>query len=272
MDFYFIELSDEAIELDENYQTYLNRVMRLTLPETISSQVQHIQESPKFRHSSQGWQATPFPGYTVVTPTGADDLKNASLYDYLQTYQAQVQQKLGAALLAPVPPESFHLTLADLIWDSAYCHASETPGFDERLRDRVANSFRQCQSMSQATPLRFQVLGLMIMTRAIAVCLAPTDEEAYDRVIHLRRAIYQNPDLIELGIEQQYYFTPHITLGYFGELPPDLDREALARTFDDLNQQWIGSSHDFWVHTAEIRKFDDMATYYRDPDWATVQF
>lgn len=272
MDFYFIELSDEAIELDENYQTYLNRVMRLTLPETHASQVQHIQESPKFQRSEQGWQAMPFPGFAVITPVGADDYKNAALYDYLQAYQAQIQQQLGADFLAIVPPESFHLTLADLIWDSAYRHACEAPGFDQRLRDRVANSFRQCESISQNAPLRFQVLGLMVMTRSIAVCLAPTDEDAYNRAIRLRRSIYQNRDLIEVGIEQQYYFTPHITLGYFGELKPDLDREALVQTLDQLNQPWIGSSYDFWVHRAEVRKFNDMATYYREPDWATFQF
>ncbi|NDJ16148.1 DUF1868 domain-containing protein [Myxacorys almedinensis A] len=258
--------------MDENYQTYLNRVMRLTLPETHRSQAQHLQESPKFQRSAEGWQATPFPGFAVVTPAGKDDQKNVALYDYLHAYQRQLQQQIGADILALVPPDSFHLTLADLIWDSAYRHACETPGFDQRLRDRVASSFRQCEPMANNAPLRFQVLGLMVMTRAIALCLAPTDEDAYDRVIRLRRAIYQNPDVIELGIEQQYYFTPHITLGYFGELEPNLDKAALVQSLDALNQQWIGSSFDFWVYTAEVRKFDDMATYFREPDWATFEF
>lgn len=259
--------------MDENYQTYLNRVMRLTLPETYASQVQHIQESPKFQRDGDGaWQPVPFPGYTIVTPPGADDDKNTSLYDDLKAYQTEILKHLGSDMFATIPVESFHVTIADLIWDSAYHHAAESPGFEERLRDRIANTFRQSQGFSLNQPIRFQVLGLMVMTRAIAVCLAPTDEKAYDRVIQLRRAIYQSPDLIEIGIEQQYYFTPHITLGYFGELKSDLDREKLSKTLDDLNLHWLGNVAEYWVHTAELRKFDNMANYYREPNWATFQF
>lgn len=248
--------------------------MRMTLPDTYRSQVQHIQESPKFKRLPEGkWQASNFPGYTVVTPCGADDPQNAGLFDRLKTYQAQVIQQIGPDFLAAVPPESFHLTLADLIWDSAFRHASEAnPGFETQLRDRIAESFQQCHSLSQVHPVRFQVLGLMVMTRAVAVCLAPTDEDSYDRILKLRRAIYQNPHVIAIGIEQQYYFTPHITLGYFGETA-GVEVDRLSQTFDNLNKHWLEvPPQEFWVHQAELRKFDDMTHYYREPDWPTFQF
>jgi hypothetical protein len=260
--------------LDENYQTYLNRVIRMTLPDAYRSQVQHIQESPKFKRvSGQDWQANPFPGYTVVTPCGADDQENVILFDRLTEYQSQVAQKVGLDLLAPIPAESFHLTLADLIWDSTYRHAlRENPEFEEQLRDRIARSFQQCQPLSHGTPIQFQVLGLIVMTRAVAVCLAPTDEESYDRILKLRRAIYQNSDLMAIGIEQQYYFTPHITLGYFGDTS-QVESDRLSQTFDELNKQWLEQeSQTFRVHRAELRKFDDMTNYYRDPSWASFEF
>ena len=261
--------------MDENYQTFLNRVMRLTLPDTYKSQVQHIQESPKFRFSAeQGWKPSEFPGYTVVTPPGWEDSKNLTIYQNLKSYQAQIAKRLGSEMFVPIPPESFHVTIADLIWDSAFRHAMESPGFEERLRDRAASSFRQCQSFSLNQPIRFQVVGLMVMTRAIAACLATTDEAAYNRILALRRSLYQNPDLIEIGIEQQYYFTPHITLGYFGKLDSELDRDSLSQTFDELNSDWLENNqgNEFWVHRAELRKFDNMAVYYREPNWATFQF
>lgn len=248
--------------------------MRMTLPDTYRSQVQHIQESPKFKRlANEKWQASDFPGYTVVTPCGADDSENVALFDRLKTYQTQVLQQVGTNLLAAVSPESFHLTLADLIWDSAYRHASEeNPGFEAQLRGRIAESFQQCHSFSQVRPIRFQVLGLMVMTRAVAVCLAPTDEESYDRILKLRRAIYQNPEVIAIGIEQQYYFTPHITLGYFGDTA-GVEVDRLSQTLDNLNKHWLEASpQEFWVHRAELRKFDDMTTYYREPDWPVFQF
>jgi hypothetical protein len=260
--------------LDENYQTYLNRVIRMTLPDAYKSQVQHIQESPKFRRlPEQKWQANPFPGYTVVTPCGVEDRENAALFDRLREYQSQVTQKVGLDLLAPLPAESFHLTLADLIWDGTYRHAvGENPAFEEQLRDRITQSFQQCQPLSHGNPIRFQALGLIVMARAVAICLAPTDEESYDRILKLRRAIYQNPDLMAIGIEQQYYFTPHITLGYFGDTS-QVEGDRLSQIFDELNKQWLEQeSQTFLVHRAELRKFDDMTRYYRDPNWASFAF
>ncbi len=261
--------------MDENYQTYLNRAMRLTLPETYRSQVQHLQESPKFQlHGAEGHQPAPFPGYTIVTPPGSEDSENAALHESLTQYQHQLLQKLGADLFVPVPAASFHLTLADLIWDSAYRDASqEKPGFEVKLQDQIATIFRQSQAMTEGKPLQFQALGLMIMPRAIAVCLAPTDEHSYDHVLKLRRAIFQNSDLIGLGIEQQYYFTPHITLGYFGSIPSPEVLVALGDSFVQLNQQWLEQEPKaFLVDRAELRKFDDMTNYYRQPDWATFEF
>lgn len=260
--------------MDENYQTYLNRAMRLTLPETYRSQVQHIQESSKFQpFSGERRQPVPFPGYTIITPPAIDDPENTALYGHLKQYQQQVLQQLGPQIFAPVPPESFHLTLADLIWDSAYRHAIESPDFEFQLQRCIAQIFQQSQSMSEGKPIGFQVIGLLVMTRAIVVCLVPTEEHAYDRLLKFRRAIYQNPELISLGIEQQYYFTPHITLGYFGEVPPPDERIQISDRMIELNQQWLDREpQEFWVQRAELRKFDDMTRYYREPDWATMRF
>lgn len=262
--------------MDENFQTYLNRAMRMTLPETYRSQVQHIQDSPKYqRHAELGLEALPFPGYTIVSPPGLDDsAENQVLFPFLERIQQQLLKRLGPEVFAPVPSASFHLTLADLIWDSAYKHAIDTSDqFEVQLRDRIAQIFQSCDGMQQGTAIQFQVLGLMVMTRAIGVCLAPTDEGSYERILRFRRALYQNRELIGLGIEQQYYFTPHVTLGYFGTTPPIDKRATLAEDIIDLNQEWLDSEPQmFWVSQAELRKFDDMTRYYRESDWPVFQF
>jgi len=249
--------------------------MRMTLPDTYRSQVQNIQESPKFQwRADKEPQAVPFPGYTIVTPPGQeDDAANQPLYTELEKFQKQLLQHLEPRAFAAVPLSSFHLTLADLIWDSAYLHAAEDKDFEAKLRDRIASIFQDCEYLSEGRPIRFQAISLMVMTRAVGICLAPTDEASYDRILKFRRAVYQNRDLIGLGIEQQYYFTPHITLGYFGSLPPLEARSELGNTFIDLNQQWLeGASQEFYVQRAELRKFDDMTIYRRDPDWPTFKF
>lgn len=260
--------------MDEDYQTYLNRVARMTLLETYTSQVQNIQESPKFQPSPEGGrQPVPFPGYTVITPPPDEDSQNQDFYQSLRLCQQQLQLSLGSDLIVPVPFASFHLTLADLIWDNAYLYASQNSEFEVQLRDRIADIFQQYrQSLTQKNPSVWQILGLYVMPRAISVCLIAKDESSYKQILKFRRTIYQSSGLTALGIEQHYHFTPHITLGYFGDLSPNLDRDRLSTSLFELNQQWLENSSHLVVHQAQLRKFDDMTRYYRELDWPILDF
>ncbi|HYW18407.1 MAG TPA: DUF1868 domain-containing protein [Nodularia sp. (in: cyanobacteria)] len=263
--------------MDDNYQTYLNRVARMTLPEAYRSQIQHIQESAKFHFHSGSRQATAFPGYSLITPPAEEQANNSTFHSKLQSYQQELLQlPVGGDLIVPVPPASFHLTLADLIWDSAYIHACEKdPEFDQQLRSCCAEILQQYQqSLTNGThPIQWQMLGLIVMPRSVGVCLVPQNERCYEQIIQFRRQIYQNPKLMALGIEQHYHlFTAHVTLGYFGEVSPDLDRTNLSTMLSDLNQQWLLNSPEFLIHRVELRKFDDMTHYYREPDWPSLNF
>lgn len=247
---------------------------RVTLPETYRFQVEHIQESSKFQPRPEGGRnAVPFPGYTVITPPWEEDPKNDAFYADLKLCQEQLSQQMNSGLLVPVPPSSFHLTLADLIWDDAYRHASTKPEFEAQLRHTIGQTFDHTQPLvSGGNPVRWQLLGLIVMPRAIGVCLLPADEQSYERIVKFRRALYQNSDLIALGIEQQYGLTAHVTLGYFGDIPSDIDCDRLTNTLSDFNLRWLDKPQEFLVHKAELRKFDDMTRYYRESDWPMMEF
>ena len=249
----------------------------MTLPEAYRSQIQHIQESAKFRLHSGSRQAAPFPGYSLITPPAAEEAKNSTFHAKLESYQQELLQlPVGSDLIVPVPPASFHLTLADLIWDSAYLHACEKdPEFDQKLRSCCAEILQQYQeSMTNGTePIQWQMLGLIVMPRAVGVCLVPQNERCYEQIIQFRRKIYQNPKLMALGIEQHYHhFTAHVTLGYFAEVSPNLDRTNLSVMLSQLNQRWLLNSPEFLIHRVELRKFDDMTHYYREADWPSLDF
>lgn len=245
----------------------------MTLPDTYNSQLDHIQESPKYKLlPGGGRQAVPFPGYTIITPPAPDDPENHDFYVNLQNTQEKLGEKLDSQLWVRVPPESLHLTLADLIWDSGYRDASQDPEFEHKLQNAIADSFAAFKANLIDQPIRWQVLGFMVMTRAIGVCLAPRDESSYEEIVQFRRAIYQNPSFMALGIEQQYHFTAHITFGYFGTIPSDLDRNALSSVLSDFNHQWIDSPQEFVIKRAELRKFDDMTNYYRENNWPVLEF
>lgn len=248
--------------MDGTYQDYVNRVAPMTLSVTHRQQVQHIQKSAKFDRI----RAVPFPGYTLTAPPWADDVSNDLVYQRLQITQENLTQNLGSNFFLPIPASSFHITFADLIWDNKFIdQQSKNSQFEEQICERINHSFKLYQQeypISQ--PIHFQLLGLTLFTRGIVVCLAPAEEKGYEQIRHLRRTIYQNLQLIELGIEQQYDFTAHITLGYFYETPSDLEREKIVEVLEKLNDQLIENPYpELIIKEAQLRQFDDMLRYYR---------
>jgi hypothetical protein len=260
--------------LNETYQDYINRVARLALPTSYNNQLQNLQKSPKFERE----KPTSFPGYSVISPPAESDTVNETFYKNLKDWQDKICQQLDRNLFIPIPPESFHLTVADLIWGSSYIEVTQNnPNFEPLLKESIEKSFTEYRKkLTSKNTLVWRSAGLIIKPRALVVSLIPKDEESYQQILDLRRHIYQNPNLIALGIEQQYDLTAHITVGYFGELASDrayCQQQQLDRRLTDLNEQWLGyEPNSFAIERAQLRKFDDMMRYYREHDWATVEF
>ncbi|MEA5533130.1 DUF1868 domain-containing protein [Crocosphaera sp. XPORK-15E] len=256
--------------MDETYQIYVNRVASLTLPATYQTQLKNIQKSPKFQEG----QPIAFPGYTILTPPYQDDSVNEEFYHQLTLVQQELLAQIEPKILIPVPPESFHLTVADLIWDDSYRLAVQTDGeFDQKIQQRIAESFNNYQK-SNPDPIKieWQIVGLLLFPRALGVGLVPCDELSYNKIFELRRAIYQNEDLIALGIEQQYHFTAHITLGYFAEIPLELERNSLESILLSFNDQWMEKDPQILtIEQVELRKFEDMSNYLPSPSNPSVK-
>ena len=249
--------------MDETYQIYVNRVASLTLPNTYQNQLKNIQKSPKFQER----QPVSFPGYTILTPPYQDDTLNESFYHQLTLIQQELIQKIEAKFLIPVPPESFHLTLADLIWDDNYRSAVQQDlDFNNKLQKAMADSFKTYQNLNlEKGESQWQILGLLVFPRALVVGLVPCNELSYDKILQLRRSIYQNQELIGLGVEQQYHFTAHITLGYFDEIPENLDKSSLESVILSFNDQWIEKEPQILtVEEVELRKFENMTQFLLD--------
>ena len=246
----------------------------MTLLKRYKSQLEYIQPSPKFKKLINGQvEAANFPGYSVITPPWEKDSQNSNFYKRLRQCQEQLIELLGTSLMIPIPSNSFHFTLADLIWESAFTNAIQiNPQFEEKLRSCIAESFQSLSITANGHQVRWQIFGIIVMTRAVGVCLVPKDESSYEQVLRLRRSIYQNRNFIALGIEQQYHLTAHVTLGYFREIPSNLDISVLADRISELNHQWLEPTSEISVHRGELRKFDNMISYYRESDWPVVDF
>ncbi|MEO0490360.1 MAG: DUF1868 domain-containing protein [Cyanobacteria bacterium J06659_2] len=263
--------------MDDTYPIYLSRLAQMALPQAYENQVQSIQASTKFHHSPSGSsQAASVPGYTIITPPQSDESINSQFYLQLETYQQKLLAlDFGADLMVSLPLASFHLTLADLIVGSAYENACDRDAnYEVNLRTCIEKIFKQYQQQypQPQAPIKWRMQSLIVMPRAIGVALAPESLDDYEQIINFRRLIYQSSELAALGIAQQYHFTAHVTLAYFKPIPVDLNRDRVAELLAHLNQSWLNTMPEFIVDQAELRKFDDMNSFYRQPDWTKVNF
>jgi len=261
--------------LDDQFQPYVNRVVGLTQQSHYEQQLGIIQSSPKYSRSGEHWTAVPFPGCTIVAPPSGEDAANRGFYEQLQAVQAKLVQNLPQDFFIPLPAQSLHLTLADLLWAENYRQAQAIEGFEAKLSQEIGKVFEGI-APADGSPIRFQAVGYMVMARALGICLVPETEASYERVRAMRRSLYQEPGLLALGIEQQYHFTAHITLGYFGAVTDEVigepKRTALAQRLVELNQTDITALPEFVVQQAELRQFDDMTAYNRAADWPVLAF
>lgn len=256
--------------MDETYQIYINRVARLTLTATYETQLENIQKSPKFK----GNEAVYFPGYSIITPLALEDRDNTDFYDHLGEFQQQLMEQVEPGLIIPVPPDSFHFTVADLIWDSTYKQAvAERTNFDQQLKDCIRDSFQSYQQVTiNKNPSQWQILGLLVFPRSLVVGLVPKDEPSYQQIAQLRRSIYQNAGLMALGIDQRYYFTAHITLGYFGEISSQFKRQDLANLLSIFNDRWLEIDPQILnIKEVQLRKFADMITFHTEEDTPKIE-
>lgn len=258
--------------MDDQFQTYVNRVVGITQPSYYQQQLSVIHASPKYqRRDGQDWSAVPFPGCTVISSPSGEDPDNQLFYESLRQVQSALASQLPADFLIPLPADSLHITLADLLWADHFRQAQRIAHFQTQLHQEIAQVFSQMAD-AQTAPIRFQAVGYMVMARALGICLVPATQAHHERIYQLRRALYQQPGLLALGIEQQYLFTAHITLGYFGEVPASLDAAQLAQQLSQLNQSSIVSLPEFVIRRAELRQFDNMTHYYREPEWPVLEF
>jgi hypothetical protein len=256
--------------VDDTYQSYINRVAPQTLAIAYEQQLANAQGSPKFEQR----QPVPFPGFSLVTPIAAEDAINQGFYGHLATVQKQVAEILGDSFIS-IPTSSLHLTVADLIWDGPYRELRrQNPDFEQQLCACVQHSFADCQLQEiQYKNCQWQVLGILILPRSLGVVLAPQQEKDYDPLMMVRRVVYQNSTLIGLGIEQQYRYTAHITLGYFDAAIEHLkDPKILGENLAQINDHWLESAPQILnIHSLELRYFSDMTCFTRQPHYPVLQ-
>ena len=180
----------------------------------------------------------PFYGNTVVF------LLDDGVNEDLKMLQGQLYDAAGWMLSQPLNPDTFHMTLHDLVNGT-----EKTSDLCQKMEETEQNAKALLAQWANMPPLRMKTTWLFNMVNtSIVLGLAPVDEETSFRLDAMYTALEA---VIPLG----YALTPHITMAYFrpGRYSPEqvgrlaaalrpVEREILLspaqlvlQTFEDMN-------------------------------------
>ena len=157
-----------------------------------------FETNPNLRKKVSGRTFLPFYGNTTVFMLD-DAVKHA-----LEGYQRELYEKAGWMLSEKLKPETFHMTLHDLV---------NSPVRDAALEQKMEQAERNAKSIlaqwKGQPPLRMKTTWLFnMMNTSIVLGLAPADEENRKRLSEMYMAL---ETVVPLG----YRLTPHITMAYY---------------------------------------------------------
>ena len=140
----------------------------------------------------------PFYGNTVVS------LLDDGVKEDLRMLQGQLYDAAGGMLSQPLNPDTFHMTLHDLVNG-----AEKTSDLCQRMEETEQKAKALLSQWANMPPLRMKTTWLFNMVNtSIVLGLAPTDEETALRLDDMYTAL---ESVVPLG----YGLTPHITMAYF---------------------------------------------------------
>jgi hypothetical protein len=256
--------------MEISYPDYIKKVEHILKEETLKEIALKVKTLGKFKKSATDqWEPVPYAGYTMITPTLGSDLENSNTYLRLLELQEILSKSLDLSKIVRAPAKALHMTVARLI-------SGET--FEKMLE--YSHEFELLTSCTQlfsqitvSRPIEFEIKGLSIFPQGvIGAEVSPRTENDYQMLQTLRDCIYNDQALTDLGVDRKRGFHGHITLFYIEEKLYENDREILASAVTDINRDYFQVALPYYLARAEIRKFDNFLSFYRQDSWPFLKF
>lgn len=260
--------------MELTYREYLAYVEKVLKEETIRELAGQVKTLGKFRESSEGqWEPVAYPGYTVITPTLADDRENIGFYGLLSDIGEELFWKILFPGIVWAPTIAQHMTIGRLISGDVFVSRILNSREEELLfsLNKLFTKVSNRGILGNSGTLRYEVKGLSIFPQGvIAAIVSPAAEDDYRRLQIFREYLYTDQVLMNLGVERKRSFHGHITLFYIEEELSEKDKSLLADAVIDINRRFFSMPLPFNIGRAEVRKFDNFTEFYRKDQWPVL--
>lgn len=259
-------IATDASEL--TYAAYQERQHREVTREGLFLRAARLSGTDKFRRVDGHWQSRPYVGHAVVSMLAGVPENEALQLRLEACQQALVGELADPALLFPLPPASFHQTVANTLSGEAHQRLVVERDLARVYPRRVTDVFSEFTPPLAMDPLRMRMIGLALFGSALGVLGVFEHEGYFRRILLFRDQFYGHPLIRDMGVRRTRPFIGHITLAYVGESPDDGQRRQLVNALDRLNAEYFPCAGDFILRQAELRAYDHLAEFRALPGLA----
>jgi 2'-5' RNA ligase len=202
-------------------------------------------------YSSAVIEPEPYPGYTVIAKPFPIDQAN-------QQELERVQKSLFKSVsgFVPSPPDSFHLTVAELLSGQTFTALMKQPEWDAAFAGRVNDLLDRRAVQDSDMTIRGIIAGIGAFPGVVVAIVDFDSEIEYGRIIELRNTIYGDRALMSSSVKRSYPFLGHITLGYLESAPVRGLDEVLSVIRLKEPFGW-----EFNINGVGLHHFSNLSTY-----------
>ncbi|MBN1493427.1 MAG: DUF1868 domain-containing protein [Candidatus Omnitrophica bacterium] len=220
----------------------------------------YIPQGARDKYASNG-TVRDFPGYTIVNWFDTKAKYHSKLTIVARELEGHIKAKGLTDLFSFLPPETYHITLYDLVTWPNNDQINEIPKGVQEVYDELKDKLQQVE-------MEIKGISISAGSSIVAWCY-PKDEEGLE-VLYLLRERLREKLLPVIGgntLADAEALVGHVTLAYItNDIPVD-KYAALKKILDGYSEYFIA---DFTIGNADLRWFHNMEKW--DDPISTLTF
>ena len=265
-------IKPEQIVSELNFETYNVRQRYEVTPQGLRKRAENIRATDKFKSHLGIWEKLPYPGYAVVSMHN-DGPENEDLKGELVRLQQLLAAKLNdSSKYYLLPVDSFHQTIANTLSGERFKKNVIAQGKENHFTGIISQAFEKIQPTRSEGPIEMKLIGVGIFGSALGVLGTFSRKEDFETIIRFREQFYSNSVLNLTDIRRTRPFIGHVTLMYVDGDFSEGERVQLGEICSYVNKTLEGRSLIFKITKAELRSYEDLSAFERQPHYPVYAF
>lgn len=253
-------LPAEVTELD--YNSYQSRQYEEISRMGLENRSASLRPGGRASWDGKRWTPVPYPGFAMQAMLQSSANRD-SLCLELQDIQHRIVSSVErAGALYPLPPSSFHQTVANTFSDDRLRIHLVDKGLENDFPKRIERALASWRAPEPSgPPPAMRLIGVSLFRTAVGLLGVFEKREHFERIIRFRNFFYGAPELVEVGLRRTRPFIGHVTLAY---LESDLtvpEKQQLIDAICSVNERIRARSLFMEMPSAALHRYDDLSRF-----------